>query len=273
MPQFLWILPIGGSEGKSVDLQAKIQDLDSSQLRELASQHESLHWLAFCENYGDSVNTDLQQLLANLSLFTEIRSEKRIYLFCKRIFDVLIVLAFFPLLLPLFLLIAFAIKIDSPGPVLFKQRRVGRNFGLFQIYKFRTMVVGAERTKPFLENEMTGALFKVRQDSRLTRVGSILRRFSLDELPQLFNVLKGSMSLVGPRPLTLEDTSTIGYEHYERFAVLPGLTGYWQATIRLSKDGRQKIALDAEYIGKMGFGFDLYLLLKTLRQLLTERGV
>lgn len=171
------------------------------------------------------------------------------------------------LLSPLFVLSAIAIKLTSDGPVIFKQERHGRNRRRFRMYKFRTMVQNAEALQPSLErqNEAVGPVFKIRDDPRVTRVGAILRRTSLDELPQLFNVLKGEMSLVGPRPLPARDVSRFeGGWLLRRFCVLPGITGLWQISARSTIRFEDWVQHDFQYIDGWSLKLDLKILLKTV---------
>jgi exopolysaccharide biosynthesis polyprenyl glycosylphosphotransferase len=178
------------------------------------------------------------------------------------------------LLAPLFLLAAAAIKLSSPGPVLFLQERVGLNRRRFRAYKFRTMVNGAEEMQPSLEplNEAQGPVFKIENDPRITPVGRWLRRISIDELPQLFNVLKGEMSLVGPRPLPLRDVSRIDVRwHKRRFSVKPGITCLWQVNSRQPKFD-EWIKSDMEYIDNWSVKLDLKILAKTIPAVLSGQG-
>ncbi len=170
-------------------------------------------------------------------------------------------------------IIALLIKIDSEGPVLFKQTRVGRYGTLFTIYKFRTMVINAEKLQRELEerNEAGGAYFKLRDDPRVTRMGAILRKLSLDEIPQFINVLTGDMSLVGPRPLPVT-----GFEqedwYIRKVSVLPGMTGLWQISGRSELSGEQAAELDLEYVRCRSTWFDLKLLFATLPVVLRRKG-
>lgn len=178
-------------------------------------------------------------------------------------------------LAPLFLVIAFAIKLTGDGPVIFSQERHGRNRRRFKMYKFRTMVHEAEALQPFLEtrNEVDGPVFKIRNDPRVTRVGTILRRTSLDELPQLLNVLKGEMSLVGPRPLPARDVSR--FEEgwlMRRFCVVPGLTGLWQVNGRSSAGFQDWISQDFHYIDNWSLRLDLQILARTIPAVLKGGG-
>lgn len=154
---------------------------------------------------------------------------RRLECFLKRALDVTGSLLGMVGLLPFFILIAFAIKLDSKGPVLFKQKRIGHLGKPFDMYKFRSMYINAEERLPrLLDQNETSVMFKIKADPRITRVGKFLRKFSLDEFPQLLNVLKGEMSLVGPRPPIVRELSMYQPWHYVRFSMLPGMTGLWQ---------------------------------------------
>ncbi len=169
------------------------------------------------------------------------------------------------LLAPVLLLLACLIRIESRGPVLYSALRAGRKGRPFRCYKFRTMVRDAEALKERLreQNQRQGPVFKIRDDPRITRVGRWLRRYSLDELPQLWNVLKGEMSLVGPRPHPLDDFSSYAIEHLSRLDVVPGMTGLWQVTARRDPSFQAGMNLDIEYIHRWSVGMDLKILLKT----------
>jgi exopolysaccharide biosynthesis polyprenyl glycosylphosphotransferase len=193
----------------------------------------------------------------------------------KRVFDLvasLILLVF--LSLPM-LAIAILIKIDSPGPILYKQIRVGLKGQHFKVWKFRTMVENASQLQKQLEaqNEIRGGvLFKIKNDPRITRMGKILRRYSLDELPQLFNVLRGEMSLVGPRPLPIRDVNRFESDHYFRHEVLPGITGLWQVSGRSDTDSSNAFNLDFEYIQNWSLGLDFKILWRTVGVVLNSKG-
>ena len=178
------------------------------------------------------------------------------------------------LALPLMGVLALAIKLDSPGPVLFIQTRVGRNGKLFQAYKFRSMVPEAERLKPQLEqyNEADGPIFKIKNDPRLTRVGRFLRRTSLDELPQIFNVLKGEMSLVGPRPALPEEVERYEPWHRKRLQALPGMTGLWQVSGRSNLSFDEMAMLDIYYVENWSPGLDISILLRTIPKVIIGEG-
>jgi len=167
---------------------------------------------------------------------------------------------------PLFLIIALLVKIDSPGPVFFRQTRIGKSGKPFRFFKFRSMIRDAERHKAALRdlNEAEEPLFKIRRDPRVTAVGYFLRRTSLDELPQMINVLKGDMSLVGPRPHLPEEVSRYRESDRERLKVVPGITCLWQATNRRSTQFHEWIDSDIEYVRKRSLWLDLKILWKTL---------
>jgi exopolysaccharide biosynthesis polyprenyl glycosylphosphotransferase len=196
-------------------------------------------------------------------------------LLAKRALDVvgaLVGLLVTGLLLPF---IALAIKLDSPGPVFFPQKRVGEGGRIFCCWKFRTMGAGAERRKRRLldRNEMSGAIFKIRNDPRVTRVGKFLRRTSLDELPQFWNVLKGEMSLVGTRPPTRSEVRQYQNWHRRRISIKPGITGMWQVSGRNAiEDFDEIVRLDLYYIDNWSLWLDLKLLLKTVKVVLAQRG-
>ncbi|PRX46176.1 exopolysaccharide biosynthesis polyprenyl glycosylphosphotransferase [Prauserella shujinwangii] len=175
---------------------------------------------------------------------------------------------------PLMVLIATAIRVGDGGPVIYRQRRVGRDGDTFTMYKFRTMVVGADRVRDALRggNEGAGPLFKMRSDPRVTRVGALLRRYSLDELPQLFNVVSGRMSLVGPRPPLPEETAQYAPEVHRRLLVKPGLTGLWQVSGRSELSWEESVRLDLRYVEDWSLALDVAILWKTVRAVLYGRG-
>ena len=167
------------------------------------------------------------------------------------------------------------IKIDSKGPILFKQQRIGKNGRVFEIYKFRSMYIDAEERKAELmeHNEMQGQMFKMKNDPRITRIGKILRKTSIDELPQFYNVLKGDMSLVGTRPPTVDEFNN--YEPYQRkrISIKPGITGMWQVSGRSSiTDFDDIVKLDCEYIDNWSVSKDIKILIKTVWVVLFGRG-
>lgn len=183
----------------------------------------------------------------------------------KRAFDLVGASVALLMAAPLMLLIAIAIRIDSPGPVLFRQRRVGRNARHFQILKFRSMVSNAEELKQELRelNEAGGGLFKIAEDPRVTRVGRRIRRTHLDELPQLWNVIRGEMSLVGPRPLVEEEDALLTGDDRQRLGLTPGITGPWQIRGPLSTPLQEMVKLDYRYISNWSMWEDLDILIRT----------
>lgn len=196
------------------------------------------------------------------------------YFILKRLFDLAFVLFTIPFWLLAMLIIWAAIKLDSPGdPALFIQERTGRSGRRFGMYKFRTMVTNAEELKMHFAhlNELRWPDFKISDDPRITRVGKFLRRTSLDELPQLFNILKGEMSLVGPRPTSFS-SETYELWQTERLDVTPGLTGLWQIVGRGSTEFDQRLRLDIAYINKRCLSLDFEILLRTFLTVLQQRG-
>jgi exopolysaccharide biosynthesis polyprenyl glycosylphosphotransferase len=195
-------------------------------------------------------------------------------LLVKRIFDVSLIVASAPLTLPISLLVALAVRLDSPGPALFRQTRVGKDGQLFTCYKFRTMVVDAEQRKAELSemNEADGPLFKMRDDPRITRLGRFLRRTSLDEWPQLINVLRGEMSLIGPRPALPEEVERYEPWQRRRIAVVPGCAGLSQALGRSDISFDEGVRLDIYYAENWSFGMDLRILLMLIPAVMSGRG-
>jgi exopolysaccharide biosynthesis polyprenyl glycosylphosphotransferase len=193
----------------------------------------------------------------------------------KRVLDIAGSSLLLTLLLPLFAMVAALIKITSPGPVFFQQERVGLNKRRFLIYKFRTMVTNAEEMMPQLEkrNEVSGPVFKIKDDPRITGIGKWLRRTSIDELPQLFNVLKGDMSLVGPRPLPVRDYQGFNEDwQRRRFSVRPGITCLWQVQGRSSIAFEQWMELDIQYLDEWSLWLDLKILARTIPAVVKGSG-
>ena len=195
------------------------------------------------------------------------------YRILKRLLDLALSILILPLVLPVMALCALIIWLDDPGPVIFTQKRTGKGGKRFEMYKFRTMLTNAEELKHKYAhlNELTWPDFKITNDPRITRVGRFLRRTSLDELPQIFNVLKGDMSLVGPRPTSF-DVSTYSLWHTERLEVLPGITGLWQISGRSEVDFDERLRLDVEYIERQSIWLDLEILARTATAVFTQRG-
>ncbi len=195
--------------------------------------------------------------------------------FIKRIFDFTISSLLIALLAPVLFVVAILIKLTSPGPVLFVQKRLGLNKRRFDVYKFRTMVADAEAQMPKIEhlNEVSGPVFKIKNDPRITSIGKFLRKTSIDELPQLFNVLRGEMSLVGPRPLPVRDYEGFNQDRQRRrFSVKPGITCLWQIRGRSSIPFEQWMELDLQYIDKWSLWLDLEILMRTIPAVLKGSG-
>jgi lipopolysaccharide/colanic/teichoic acid biosynthesis glycosyltransferase len=192
----------------------------------------------------------------------------------KRLLDICISLALLVLLLPLLVILSLAIWAHDDGPVLYVSQRIGRNGRPFTMYKFRTMIVGAELLRHNLNqrNERTEVLFKIANDPRITRIGRVLRKYSLDELPQLINVLRGDMSLVGPRPPLACEVEQYSPQQFVRLQVLPGITGLWQINARRSSSFHDYISLDAAYVQNWCLWLDVKILWRTVGVVLAGTG-
>jgi len=191
----------------------------------------------------------------------------------KRAIDLLLCLMVVPLAAPLLLLLMLLVYIDSPGPIFFSQLRTGKGGHRFRMYKFRTMVPNAEELKLTYAhlNELTWPDFKITDDPRVTRIGRILRKTSLDELPQLLNVIKGDMSLVGPRPTSFSP-ETYRLWHTERLEVVPGITGLWQVHGRSNLDFDDRLKLDIAYIERQCIWMDIQIIVRTVGQVFAGEG-
>jgi len=212
--------------------------------------------------------------LIPLIRYTQRKSHKSEILI-KRFLDVVIASILLIVLFPLFAIIAFLIKIDSPGPIFYISQRCGKKGKLFNFYKFRSMVKDADKLKNVLlyKNEVKGGvIFKIKDDPRVTRVGRILRKYSLDELPQLFNVLFGDMSLVGPRPFPLDESEKINYNYISRLNIRPGITGLAQIRGRSDLSFQRWVKWDLWYIDHWSLGLDLMILLWTIPAVLKRKG-
>lgn len=202
-------------------------------------------------------------------------SKKEIQTLAKHTIDFTFSLFLILLLFPVMIAAAVATRLSSPGPVFFVQKRLGFNKRIFRVYKFRTMIDGAEKLQDALEdrNEVDGAAFKIRNDPRITRVGLFLRKTSIDELPQLFNVLRGDMSLVGPRPLPIRDYNGFSEDwHRRRFSVRPGITCLWQISGRSNISFDRWMELDIEYIDRWSLSLDFMILAKTIPAVIKGSG-
>ncbi|PEC51999.1 sugar transferase [Bacillus sp. AFS096315] len=212
----------------------------------------------------------LQPLLSK-----EIVEKRRIYLITKRLIDLFGAIFGLILLLPVFILVAILIKLEDPkGPVFFYQTRVGKNGKEFKMYKFRSMVTDAEeRLKELLKyNEVSGAMFKMKDDPRITKIGKFIRKTSIDELPQFINVLLGDMSLVGPRPPLPREVDEYTDYDKQRLLVTPGCTGLWQVSARNSVGFDEMVELDIEYIQKRNILFDIKIIFKTIQVLFGSKN-
>jgi len=198
---------------------------------------------------------------------------KPIYEAAKRCLDIVACLLLLPFALPLIALCAGLVWIESPGPVIFRQARTGKGGRRFRMFKIRTMVANAEQLKEKYRhlNELTWPDFKISNDPRVTRVGRFLRKTSLDELPQILNVLIGDMSLVGPRPTSFA-AETYQPWHYERLAVVPGITGLWQIQGRADIDFDDRVRLDIQYVRTRSFWLDIKILWATVFAVAFQRG-
>lgn len=197
------------------------------------------------------------------------------YIFFKRLFDLCAAILGLICLSPLFLILAICIKLDDPrGTVFYSQIRVGKGEKQFRMYKFRSMVADADKLKKSLtqQNEVRGAMFKLKNDPRITRVGRVIRKYSLDELPQLMNVVAGSMSLVGPRPPLITEVERYTDYDKQRLLVKPGCTGLWQVGGRNDVDFDEMVSLDLNYINKRSLFLDLKIILKTVLVMIKPNG-
>ncbi len=199
----------------------------------------------------------------------------KIYIGIKSIIDFILASLAFVILLPLFLIITLLIKIDSKGPAIYKQQRYGKNGQIFSIYKFRTMVSNADEVmKNFTkeQKEEFAMFFKLTNDPRITKIGKILRKTSLDELPQLINIIKGDMSIIGPRPVVLNEITKYGGVKDKYLSLKPGLTGWWACNGRSITSYEERIKLEMYYIDHVSFKLDLKCLLKTVVAILKREG-
>lgn len=199
---------------------------------------------------------------------------RHVYHFFKRVLDIIFALIGLILLSPLFLIIIVMIKVDDHGPAFYKQKRVGYNGKEFEMFKFRSMVVDADKKLSSIlnQNDVQGAMFKMKRDPRITRVGHFLRNHSLDELPQLVNVLTGDMSLVGPRPPLPREVKDYTPYDKQRLWVKPGCTGLWQVTERNDVGFDRMVQLDIEYIQRSGLWYDFSLLVRTIKVVIFPNG-
>jgi lipopolysaccharide/colanic/teichoic acid biosynthesis glycosyltransferase len=225
-----------------------------------------LSWLVRAQRYFDQGfgNEEFLIFLTQLSYWHSIYKSKQKYRICKNMIEVLLCICALPIVLPILLFFAALIKLSSKGPVFYLQLRVGFMGRPFYIIKFRTMFEGAEGKTSFVKNDAKGGIFKSKNDPRITPIGKFLRRWSLDELPQIINIIKGDMALIGPRPIIFEDASTTPPEAYIRYCVKPGLTGLWQTTARGDQNGFIMFDCDTRYVQTQCLSLDLKILFKTV---------
>ena len=203
------------------------------------------------------------------------RSNKYIYLFIKRIIDIVLSFIGIVILLPVFIIFSVLIKLDSKGPIFFKHKRIGKNGKIIGVYKFRSMVINAESLiKKFTpeQKEEYEKNFKLENDPRITKVGGFLRKSSLDELPQLLNVFLGNMTLVGPRPIVQDELEKYGDQKEKFLSVTPGLTGYWQASGRSDVSYEERIKMELYYIDHCSLWLDFKIILKTFVAVIKKEG-
>ena len=251
------------------------------------SRYETIQNMAYlCEDSGVSVRmiADLFPLRLATSRFHKIDTipilalstvpENQAQLLLQRVTDVVIALAAVLALSPVFILTAIAIKIDTPGPIFFAQERVGLNRRKFKMIKFRSMVVDAEARRQEVQqlNDVDGPIFKAKADPRVTRVGRFIRKYSIDELPQLFNVLIGHMSLVGPRPALAKEVNQYSWTQHRRLSVKPGMTGLSQIRGRSDLSFKESLDFDLTYIDQWSLGLVFRILLSTIPAVLKGRG-
>ena len=212
--------------------------------------------------------------MEGIELKFENKQNLKVYEICKRTIDIIGAGLGLILLSPIIAVVACAVKVTSKGPIFFSQKRVGKNGELFEMYKFRSMVVNAEELKENLEdqNEMSGPMFKIKDDPRVTKVGKFIRKTSIDELPQLWNVLKGDMSLVGPRPSLPKEVEQFDNWMFKRLSVRPGLTCYWQVSGRNNIDFEDWMKLDCRYVDERNLWIDIKLIFKTVFVLFGDKN-
>jgi exopolysaccharide biosynthesis polyprenyl glycosylphosphotransferase len=245
---------------KKIAVEARIQRLDVKVIPEL---YDGLCWNAPIEHVGDFPVMEVHW-----------RAIPIFGLFVKRVTDVILSLFGLIIFSPLLIALAIAIRLDSPGPALYKSPRVGKKGRPFPCFKFRTMVTNADDMKASLrsKNERFGPTFKIREDPRITHLGKLLRKYSLDELPQLWNVFRGEMTLVGPRPHPMDDYEQYTLDHLRRLEVKPGITGLWQTMARRDPSFETNMILDLEYIDHWSLWLDYKILLNTIPAVFRAEG-
>jgi len=200
---------------------------------------------------------------------------KKVYIKVKRVIDVILASIALILLSPLFAIIAIAIKIDSKGPVFFEHKRIGKNGKIIKLYKFRSMVINAEELiKSFTPEQMKEYKenYKLTNDPRITKVGKFLRKTSLDELPQLINIINGDLSIIGPRPVVADELEKYGVNKDKFLSVTPGLTGYWAANGRSNTTYEQRMEMELYYIDNLSLKMDIKVFFKTILSVVKKEG-
>lgn len=227
----------------------------------------------------EMVNGEVTENLSILRLPTkeekQLKRKSQVYKFVKRTTDVVLASVALVILSPVFLIIAIAIKLDSKGPVFFKHTRIGKNGKIIKLYKFRSMVINAEELiKSFTPEQMKEYKenYKLTNDPRITRVGNILRKTSLDELPQLINIIKGDLSIIGPRPVVAEELKKYQYNIDKFLSVTPGLTGYWAANGRSNTTYEERMEMELYYIDNLSLKMDLKVFFKTILSVVKKEG-
>lgn len=206
---------------------------------------------------------------------TSLRTQSKVYIKIKRVIDVILASVALILLSPLFAIIAIAIKIDSKGPVFFAHKRIGKNGKIIKLYKFRSMVINAEELiKSFTPEQMREYKenYKLTNDPRITKVGKFLRKTSLDELPQLINIINGDLSIIGPRPVVADELEKYGVNKDKFLSVTPGLTGYWAANGRSNTTYEQRMEMELYYIDNLSLKMDIKVFFKTILSVLKKEG-
>lgn len=220
----------------------------------------------------------MEKIKENVCIYYEEESlvkESKAYKITKRLFDLISSLSALIIFSPVFLLLAIWIKFDSKGPIIFGHKRLGKDGKFIKVYKFRSMVANADEVFKNFTPEQKAEFeknFKLENDPRITKSGDFLRKTSLDELPQLINILKGDMSVVGPRPIVEKEIPKYGVYADKMFSVKPGLTGYWQANGRSDTTYEERVQMDMYYIDNRSFGFDLKIIFKTVISVIKKEG-
>lgn len=224
---------------------------------------------------GPDVSAINDSIRINLKIKEKAMQEKKFYRATKRIVDILLSAIGLVVLSPVFLTIGIIVKLDSKGTVFFKHKRIGKNGEEIYIYKFRTMISGAEQMiKNFDEEQMKEFKenYKLENDPRITKVGDFLRKTSLDELPQIWNIFKGDLSIVGPRPITKDELEKYGEDKEKFLSITPGLTGYWQANGRSSTTYEERMAMELYYVDNCSWKMDVKIFFKTIISVIKKEG-